>query len=665
MEIRLNSLTLKNFKKFKSFTVNFDGKDCEIYGDNRTGKTTIYDAFMWLLFGKDSKGRTDFTVKTIGVERPEVEVTGVLSIDGKPVEFKKVLREKWIAKRGSDEETFSGNETICYINGVEKPVSEYKAYLDMLVSEETFKRLTSASYFLSLKKADMRKVLVEMAGDCDTNTIVAEHPELQELIEYLNAKGISAEDCLKLAKQNLTLYNAENDKISVRIDEVNRSMPEEPEGGWEEVENALLQAKERIRLVDEKLGSIYLAKLEVKKAQGEIYALENKIRDYKRQKLDEANKEALRIKTALESANNVLRNLQTKLDGLRYDKNIKNKMLSDLYKRLKEQGERYEELLSELKKAAEESFIEPEIDAKVCALCGQPLPESMLKEQAEKARTLFEAEKKKKIEKLTAEKDQVEAEGIETRKKFEELKAQIESLEKEIASVEADIVIANATIEELKEKSLIYVVSDDIDLAADEEYQSMLKQLQEMKDNLEEPKDQSEELLAYKAKMEGYVEQLNSILNRREQIKQCKARIIELTERGKELAGLIAIEKKRQLLCERFISVRADYLSEKINSLFDFVKFRLFDRQINGAIVDDCTPMVQTENGLVELTRDASNSEQINAGLDIVKAMQKVQNVFVPVFIDNAEAATSIISMPCQVIKLIVSENDKKLRVEI
>jgi predicted ATP-dependent endonuclease of OLD family len=58
-EIILKSLILKNFKGIKSLSVNFN-RITNISGDNATGKTTIFDAFTWLLFDKDSQDRSNF-----------------------------------------------------------------------------------------------------------------------------------------------------------------------------------------------------------------------------------------------------------------------------------------------------------------------------------------------------------------------------------------------------------------------------------------------------------------------------------------------------------------------------------------------------------------------------------------------------------------------------
>lgn len=51
--MRLLSLELKNFKGHKSLDVHF-GDITKIIGANGTGKTSIFDAFCFVLTGKDS-----------------------------------------------------------------------------------------------------------------------------------------------------------------------------------------------------------------------------------------------------------------------------------------------------------------------------------------------------------------------------------------------------------------------------------------------------------------------------------------------------------------------------------------------------------------------------------------------------------------------------------
>ncbi|WP_414838896.1 hypothetical protein [Carnobacterium sp. TMP28] len=44
-KIELINMKIRNFKGFKEFELEADGNDLVIYGENRTRKTSLFDAF--------------------------------------------------------------------------------------------------------------------------------------------------------------------------------------------------------------------------------------------------------------------------------------------------------------------------------------------------------------------------------------------------------------------------------------------------------------------------------------------------------------------------------------------------------------------------------------------------------------------------------------------
>ena len=115
MNIELKKLELLNFKGIKELTIDF-GKETSIYGENATGKTTIFDAFTWLLFGKDSANKSDFNIKILNKNGETIhglndQVTGTLIVGNKEVILRRALKENWVKKRGSADSIFSGNST--------------------------------------------------------------------------------------------------------------------------------------------------------------------------------------------------------------------------------------------------------------------------------------------------------------------------------------------------------------------------------------------------------------------------------------------------------------------------------------------------------------------------------------------------------------------------
>ena len=145
-------MKLKNFKGIKNFELKPDGNDLRIYGENEAGKTSLYDAFYWILFDKDSEGNSNFSIKTLDednnvIHNLEHEVKAELEINDKKMELRKVYYEKWTKKRGSATETFTGHTTDYYINDVPVKKSEYDSKINDLIDEERFKLLTNSAYF--------------------------------------------------------------------------------------------------------------------------------------------------------------------------------------------------------------------------------------------------------------------------------------------------------------------------------------------------------------------------------------------------------------------------------------------------------------------------------------------------------------------------------------
>ena len=151
--ITIQRLTLANFKGCHSLTLDFQGRDCSIYGDNATGKTTVYDAFCWLLFGKDSSGAAKFDIKpldetgAVADHGAETSVEAILSVDGQEVTLKRTYFELWSKKRGNKEASFDGHSSGFYFNGLPMAKNEFSSRVAQLCDENSFRTLTDLRWF--------------------------------------------------------------------------------------------------------------------------------------------------------------------------------------------------------------------------------------------------------------------------------------------------------------------------------------------------------------------------------------------------------------------------------------------------------------------------------------------------------------------------------------
>ncbi len=652
MEIKIINLGLKDFKGTKNRAVSFGGKNASIYGRNYTGKSTIADAWTWLLFGKNSAWESDFDLKPIGAVRPEVEVAAVIEVDGKEIELKRILREKWSTKRGFAEESFTGHETVTYIDGIERKTTEYKAFIDSLVTEDTFKRLTSAQPFLNMKKPDMRKVLLEMAGDVSDTQVAGEDEDLNFILSFVSEKGLSMSDAAKLVKQNLTAYNAEQQNISPRIDEVRRMMPEEQD--WEKLEAGQERGREYLRQIDAQLATGNASLTVMKKKQGEMFALESRIEQLKQSRLEKANQEYRDLLRQKESVEGIIRACRLNEQQFKDTIDEETQNVARYTAELKQLAEDYKRYSYQKKQEASKEY--EIIKEGICDRCGQALPEDNLIKINAESEARFTAQKEAEIAKLDRQIKDITERGTELSNRKKDRLERSEKAKAGLAKAIEERQIAEKTLEDLSQKLSGQTLAIAIDLTGDIEYEKMLAEVNRLKSEIEKPEDNSV-LLENKEKITRQMETIRKLLEGRSERVRAQERIAQLENRGKELSGLIAIEKRKQIAIENFNRRKAEMLEESINDLFDGVTFRLFEQQINGGIADDCTPLI---NG-VEF-KDASHSEQIRAGQSIVNAFQTQEHTFVPVFIDNAEACNYFISMRTQVIKLFVSE-DEQIRI--
>ena len=202
MKAFLKSITLENFNGVKKQTYNFSDKT-KIFGRNASGKTTIFDGFMWLLFNKDSNGNEKFSVRPLDkdgkqLDNVEIKVVATLDIDGKEVELSKTQKQNWVKKRGT---------------------SEAKQYISELVSEDIFKMITSPAYFPNLAWKDQRAIIMRFVEDISDVDLARQNEEFSELIDELE-KAPSTDDIQKKYQKALSEWKKKQTEIPVRIDEL-------------------------------------------------------------------------------------------------------------------------------------------------------------------------------------------------------------------------------------------------------------------------------------------------------------------------------------------------------------------------------------------------------------------------------------------------------------
>jgi flagellar biosynthesis GTPase FlhF len=644
--MRLLKLSLKNFKGIKEFTLDTNGgKNTNIYGDNGTGKTTIFDAFTWLLFDKDSSDRSKFDIQPLDkqgnvIHMIDTEVEGVLDIDGKTITLKKILREKWVKKRGEAESELKGTETLYYINDVPVKQSEYKAYINELIDESIFKMITNPLYFgLVLKWQDRRKVLLDMVGDVTNEDVISSRNDLKELAFLLNNTDIET-----LKKSIVARKKKLNDDIKAipyRIDELNNTIQE---FDFEALEFRKKFIQTAIDNIEAKLADSSKIDEEVLKDKKRLYELQSELMMIEQEAKNEVYKEYEQLNKELQ---NTLIELNTEKSRLAQQEILIENAEEEIERLKKENEELREKWREENKK--ELTFDE---NLFVCPVCKRPFEEADIEAKKEEMLKNFNFEKAETLKKITAQ-------GKENNRKIEELKKKISEIN--VEEIQAKIIVLDKRAKDIKAK--IDNFKPVINLDNNERYKGIKSEIETIENKLSKQyiNTEKDELKKKLVELKKELEQVNSKLAYKEHNEKAKARIEELKKQERELARQIAELERQEFLAEEFIKAKVELLQSKIDSKFKYVKFKMFDIQVNGGIAETCEPMV---NG-VPFSTNLNSGARINAGLDIINALCDYYNIQAPIFIDNKESITKLIETKSQVISLIVSERDKKLRVEV
>ncbi|QIB26069.1 AAA family ATPase [Caloranaerobacter azorensis] len=645
MLINIKNLKLKNFKGIKDMSIDF-GRVTNIYGENATGKTTIFDAFTWLLFDKDSTDKKDFNIKTIDengdvIHGLEHEVEGVLEVDGKEITLRKIYKEKWTQKRGEEQRLLTGHTTEHFINDVPVKKSEYTKRINELINENIFKLVTNPLYFnTNLNWKDRRKILLEIVGNVSDQDVIATNDKLKKLETLLEDKNL--EEFKKIIAFKKKKLNEELKSIPYRIDELNNSI--------EDIDPEVLDFRKRgivaaINQIEESLMDNSKMYEGLMKERDKLYQLKSKLREIEFNAKLEAEKPLRHLQKELKMAENEKSQLDMELYRLNNLIETKEDLIKSIEKELAELREKWNQINQEELHIPEDSFI--------CPTCKRPFEEHDIELKKNEMIENFNQNKSKRLSDITST-------GKRKKENLEKIKGEIESLIANRNTILSKLESINKAIE--KKKTEIENYNPIVNLEDNKEYIDILKEVKELELKLSSPVEVEQEIREYKAKkneLEKELEEINNSLAYHEHNQKAKKRIEELMKREKELANMIAELEGQEYLCEEFIRTKVDLLENRINSKFKNVRFKLFNTLVNGALEECCETLI---NGVP--FQDANNAAKINAGIDIINTLSEHYQITAPIFIDNRESINQILESNSQIINLIVSK-DKKLRIEV
>lgn len=646
--ITLVSMDLTNFKGVRSLHANF-GKVTNVFGDNGAGKTTLFDAFSWLLFDKNSANESSFSLKTNDengnpIHHLEHRVEAKLEINGIELSLSKTLKEKWVKKRGSSLEEFSGHETKYEVNGVPVTMTEYKSRIQELVDEKAFMLLTNPMQFsMAQGWKERREILLKVLGEVSDQDVINSNPEELEMLTSQLEKH-SIDDLLKITKQIKSRLNDDMKIIPERIKEVQLSKIDPIP------EKELLKEKKKLqdRIFDINQGLKYRTSLDDQRLSIKqwIYTLEGELLKAKRNATERQETAIAGFKKKWLEESLGLGNLKSDLTACESD-----------YSRNKRQLERIQADLSEKLTQYKNQYttvFNPSDDYTACPTCGRPYDADHIAHTRDSLEAEFNRKKSQVLTEIKSQGDDLRNREKEALAKDELLRSKIDSLMKAID--EAEQTTAEAKKEYEKAKNIEIPQSEDITKVEEE----IKKANEEMSTLTDDGADQSlkDDLKNLNAKIEVIDRELaKSGINDR-----ADKRIKELEEELAEKSEEFVRAQQTEFAVEEFMKAKVRLLESRVNQHFTAVRFKLFEQQINGGLSETCEALVNTNGSLVPF-KDANHAGKVNAGLDIINTLTEYYQTSAPIWIDSRGEVNRLTPTKGQIINLYVS-NDKKIRIE-
>lgn len=651
-QIKLQKISLVNFKGIKYLDLDFSDGDTLVCGENGSGKTTVFDAFLWCMFGKDSTNRSDsnFNLKTLDADgmpilRLEHSVTCLLSVDGKEIKLQRGYKEVWTKPRGTTEETLTNHKTEFYVNDVKLGTKkEYESTIAEIIDEDVFRMITNPFAFTSLSADRQKEMLLDMAGTVTNEELAAMNPEFVALLAEISGKPLAT-----FLKEIAAKKKACKDVLAVipsQIQTAQNLMPEAED--WDALQAEINAKLEEMHQVDEQIAD--KAKLNDAEYQRKAQ-LQAAISDAKME-LNEA-KNAIKFKATAgrQQALSDIKELEYKIQGRKQDLAYKQRTMADLQTQYAKIGEALDNLRAEYRtiSAREISF---SADQFVCPTCKRQLEIDDIEAKQAELTANFN---RQKAQDLTANQEK----GRTTKAQYEGVAARVNVCKSELNQIQEAVNTDEAKLAELK-AAIPEAVNVEALIAADKGCIDLQNEIAELENQLKvdaKPVDVSD-LRARKVSVNDALQALYKRAAKRDQIKRAEDEIKALEEKQMSNNQALADLENWEFQATAFQKAKDEELLKRINGLFQFVSFSFVSAQLNGGEKLTC---VCTVNGTPY--PDVNNAGKINAGLDIINAICNAKGVCAPIFVDNAESVNEIQPTMSQKILLYVS-NDSQLTVK-
>ena len=686
MEIRINKLRMHNFKGIRSAEYDFAGGNARIEGPNGSGKSTVFDAFTWLLFGKDHRGQTTdtFELKTIdpatGRPYPRLDhwVEAELSVDGRRTTLRRGWAENWVKPSGQLEEVFKGNTGTFYVDGIN--VGTKKAYDDVIagwMNEDSFKLLTNPFYFIDdafTPWKNRRKALMDLVKDSPERSRVSE--AFKDVVKEIAGRDVDA------YRKQLALEKSANKRdlasVLARIDGMREALPAEVDESAvraqlaeaeRELEKSLADLNAEKERIDRSISSADAADEERKAENARIWGEISAVQLWMSDRITEARNAArTKINALAEDARKAGFALHDAEEHLEYHRKERDKLEQSLKDAELERGKAAADLnaLGEKYQAEKKRFFDYKPSTR-CSLCGQEIPAASIEESIRKARAEFEAERKEATDFIISAAESTKAAVVNLDEAIRSRKERLEAEEAEVLKWKDEVSKCLAEVNRLRA-----IPVEDPDEAEEkarktEEFREKIMQEHDLRVkamNTASRPDDLEAMIRERAEVEKKLAQARDENARR--LEPIKAQLTVNCVRREQEALIAEKEQEARLFadavanCERLEARVAEYVKADVESvnaaiagLFRVARWKMYDQTLDGNYVETCE--VTSPEGVPY--RSMNDAMKILCGIDCIRVFSERYGLQAPIFVDNAECILrSAFDTEAQVVRLVVSD---------
>lgn len=650
--MKLLKLKLENFKGVRDFTMDADGKNVAVYGSNGTGKSTLFDAFTWCLFGKNSKDEKDFGIKTRnaqGQEIPKMEHAVEMTVEnnGQTMVLRREYKERWRKARGTDQAVYDGNTTDYYFGPVGEALTRvqgkrFQEIVSSMIPEQLFKLLTDPLYFNEkLTWKERRSILTKVCGAVSDADVAAADPSLAEVTAM--AAGRSIDETRQALRQTIKKTSDARAECEPRADECRKAM--KPLTAEDHEKAASVDHLEKVLADLQAQKASILAEGAQAKLQSQKLSVENKIRELEAKRQEAYRTEANEIQDRLDAEQRTGTMLDRKADDLMYKASV-----------VKAEINHTEGQLQDLRKAWDDEYgmqFEGGAITTICPTCGQTMPEEKIQEAREwmeREEAAFNTQKSEKLKRIN------EA-GKKLTEQKQKLTEELKGLTDQAAALDPQLEESRKMVKAIQAK----LAALEMPPAGNTEV-ALRNSLKKIEDQLAagQPSHEAESLDKEIWKANEQLKAAQQIRNYEEVNQKIQARIGELLHQGQELAQKQTDLERKLYLCDRFLRKKAEMVNALAAKKFKYVRFVMFKPNISNDGIEECCEA--SFQGVPY--KDLNTGFRVNAGLDVINTLIDVYGEDAPIFFDNAESVTKLIPTKAQIIRLVVSEKDKTLRVE-